>query len=84
MIGDMIGDNFVPRHPDKKVITIFAQANPDPKIGAEGINFVNNVFALYGWDLKDSIHCCGTSDSNFAISEELTLRAFKDGENLIG
>lgn len=84
MLGDMIDHSFIPRHPGKKLITVFAQANPDPKIHAEGIDFINNVFALYGWNLEDSIRCCGTSASNFAISEELSLRAFKDGENLIG
>ena len=82
MLGGL-GD-FVPRHPGKKFITIFAQGGADPKIGAEDIKFINNVFALYGWTLEDSIHCCGTHDTNFAISEELSLRAFKDGENLIG
>jgi len=77
------GHAITPRHPGKKVITIFSQANPDPKIHTEGINFVNNIFARYGWNLEDSIRCCGTSDPNFEISEELSLRAFKDGENLV-
>ena len=81
MLGGL-GD-FIPRHPGKKVITIFAQGGADPKIGADDINFINNVFALYGWDLADSIHCCGTHDSNFVISDELSLRTFKDGESLM-
>jgi len=80
----MVGDNLAPRHSGKKLITIFTQGYSDPEIAAEGIKFVNNIFARYGWDLEDSIHCCGTSDSNFAVFEELSLRAFKDGENLIG
>jgi len=79
----MLGDNWAPRHPGKKLITIFAQGQSNPEIGAEGIKNVNTFFEAYGWDLEDSIHCCGTSDSNFEISEELSLRAFKDGENLV-
>ncbi|WP_077612477.1 flavodoxin family protein [Clostridium sp. Marseille-P2415] len=81
----MLGVNFAPRHPGKKLITIFAQGNPDPKIGAEGIKFANDVLETYGWKLEDSIHCCGTNaDPDSAMFEELSLRAFQDGEKLIG
>lgn len=76
-------DKMTPRHSGKTLITIFAQGLSDPEIGTEGINYVNNMFARYGWGLEDSIHCCGTSNSNFEMSEELYLRAFKDGENLV-
>lgn len=80
----MLGDNFAPRHPGKKLITIFAQGNPNPEIGAEGIKFITNILGSYGWKLEDSIHYCGTNDPDLAVFEELSLRAFKDGENLIG
>ena len=81
----MLGDNFAPRHPGKKLITIFAQGNSDPKIGAEGIKFVNDILESYGWKLEDSIHYCGTSSNpDLAMFDELSLRAFKDGENLVG
>lgn len=80
----MVGENFAPRHPGKKVITIFAQGNSNPKIGEEGIKFVTNIFELYGWKVEDNIHFCGTSDPDLAVFEELSLRAFKDGENLVG
>ncbi len=80
----MVGDNFAPRHPGKKVITIFSQGNSNPEIGAEGIKFVTEIFELYGWKLEDSINYCGTNDPDSAMFEELSLRAFKDGENLIG
>jgi multimeric flavodoxin WrbA len=89
----MVGDNFAPRHPGKKVITIFAQGSPNTEMGAEGINFVNNGLVHYGWKLEDSIQCCGTTnfnsekferyDSNLEKFEELSLRAFKDGEKLV-
>ncbi|MFT8352945.1 flavodoxin family protein [Clostridium saccharoperbutylacetonicum] len=79
------GHTFTPRHPGKKLITIFAQANPDPKIGAEGIKFANNILEAYGWKLEDSLHYCGASDEpDLAMFDELSLRAFKDGENLVG
>lgn len=89
----MVGDNFAPRHPGKKVISIFVQGGLKPEMGAEGIKVVNDIFARYGWKLEDSIHYCGTTDfhsekfERFNASvekfEELSLRAFKDGENLV-
>lgn len=39
----MLGDNFTPRHPGKKLITIFVQGSPDPKIGAESVKFANDI-----------------------------------------
>lgn len=80
----MLGDNFAPRHPGKKVITIFAQANPNPEISTEGIKYITNIFELYGWKLEDSIHYCGTIAPDLTVLEVLSLRAFKDGENLVG
>lgn len=72
---------FIPRHPGKKLITIFAQGSLDPKKGAEAIKYVNNIFDVFGWKLEDCIHYCGNNDEMF---NELSLRAFKDGENLVG
>lgn len=39
----VLGDNFTPRHPGKKLITIFVQGSPDPKIGAESVKFANDI-----------------------------------------
>jgi multimeric flavodoxin WrbA len=81
----LIGENFVPRHPGKKIITVFAQGNPDPVIGEEGIKFITKIFTeVYGWELLDSIHYCGTNSPDLAKFEELSERAYKDGVTLIG
>lgn len=80
----MVGENFAPKHPDKKVITIFKQGNLDHKIGTEGIKHVTNIFEVYGWKLEDSIHFCGTSNPDLETFEELSSRTFKGWENLIG
>ncbi len=89
----MVGDNFAPRHTGKKVISIFTQGSPNPEMGAENIKVINSMFVAYGWELEDSILCCGTTnfhsekleryDSNLEQFEEISLRAFKDGENLV-
>ncbi|MFT8350748.1 flavodoxin family protein [Clostridium saccharoperbutylacetonicum] len=82
---EMNGQTVKPRHPDKKLITVFAQGSPDPKVGEAGIKFVTDVLVRYGWKLEDNIHCCGTSyNPDLAMFEELSKRAFKAGENLVG
>lgn len=49
------------------------------------MSFVTNIFETYGWKLEDSIYYCGTSaNPDLEKFEELSLRAFKDGENLVG
>lgn len=44
---------------------------------------VTNIFEAYGWKLEDSIQFCGTNNSDSQKFDEFSLRAFKDGENLI-
>ena len=64
---------------------IIFNGSPDPKVGEEGIKFANNILKKYGWSLEDTIHYCGTSnDLDLGMLEELSLRAFKAGENLVG
>lgn len=81
----MFGNDYKPKYPGKKLITIFTQGNPDPEIGAEGVKYANNMLEELGWVLKDSIHYCGISHGpDLTLFDELLLRAFKDGENLVG
>jgi multimeric flavodoxin WrbA len=89
----MLGNNFVPRHSGKKLISIFTQGSLNPQMGAESIKVVNNIFEKYGWELVDSIHYCGATDfhsekfdrfnSSVEKFEELSLRAFQGGKNLV-
>lgn len=80
----MFGNDYKPKYPDKKLITIFTQGNPDPKIGAKGVKFANNMLEELGWKLEDSIHYSGTSHNpDLALFDELSLKAFKDGQNLV-
>ncbi len=53
-------------------------------ISAEGIKYITDLFKTYGWILEDSIHYCGTTNPDLTVLEELSSRAFKDGENLVG
>lgn len=80
----MLGDKFVPRHPDKKAVTVFVQGNADAKIGEDGIRSINRTFDMYGWKIEDSIHYCGTSGNpDLQKDDKILARAFNAGRNLV-
>jgi len=81
MVGGMT--NFEPRHPGKKLLTVFSQGNVDKDSFIEGISHVNNVLKMYGWDLIDTIICSGTTNPHFEIAKDVLEKAFQDGKNLI-
>lgn len=71
----MMDANFIPRHPGKKVIAIYAQGDPREQAFAAAISSANYVFRMCGWNLLDSILCAGTSAENYTIPESLIERA---------
>lgn len=77
------GTNFEPRHPGKRLLTVFSQGNADKDSFIKSISHVNDILKAYGWDLIDSIICSGTTNPNFEIAKELLEQAFQDGKNLI-
>lgn len=79
----MVGEGFSARHPGKKAITVFAQGNLNPEIGAKAVEFINGIFeGTYGWKVEDTLHFCGTNNPDSEKFEELSKRAFLDGESL--
>jgi multimeric flavodoxin WrbA len=60
------GFAFIPRYPNKKVGTIFAQGAPDIEEFTPRITALNQYLSSrLGWDVVGSIICAGTSDSIF-------------------
>ena len=78
----MMDANFIPRHPGKKVIAVYAQGDPREQAFAPAINSANYVFRMCGWKLIDSILCAGTSSPDFIISDNLINRAKAAAEKL--
>lgn len=78
----MMDASFVPRHPNKKVIAIYAQGDPNEKMFTPSIRFANYVFRMSGWKLLDSIVCAGTSAAGFKIPEQTTARVKAAAEKL--
>ncbi len=78
----MVGDNFAPRYPGKKVVSIFAQANPDHSLFTDAMESTNRFFNLCGWDLVESLLLYGDVAPNYTIPNELLDRAFEAGKRL--
>ena len=75
----MMDANFIPRHPGKKVIAIYAQGDPREQAFAAAINSTNYVFRMCGWQLVDSILAAGTAAEGYAIPDTLIQRAKSAG-----
>lgn len=70
----MMDAAFVPRHPGKKVIAIYAQGDPREQAFAPAIASANYVYRMCGWKLIDSILASGTSAADYTIPETLKER----------
>lgn len=79
----MLGGDFKPRHPGKKAVTLYAQANIDENLCKTAIDTNNMFFTAFGWELVDSILSYGNSNPEYQIPQELLDRAFKAGKQLV-
>ena len=59
----MIDGNFAPRYKGKKVVTVYAQGQPDKSAYKDAVEKNNSVFSAFGWDLIESFICSGDADS---------------------
>ena len=71
----MMDAGFVPRHPGKKVIAIYAQGDPREQAFAAAIKSTDYVFRMCGWQQLDSILCAGTAAEGYEIPAALIDRA---------
>jgi len=78
----MMDADFIPRHPGKKVIAIYAQGDPREQAFSAAINAANYAFRMCGWKLLDSIVCAGTSADGYVIPTALIERAKAAAETL--
>jgi len=79
----MVGDAFVPRFPGKKVVTVYAQANPDSSLFSDAIKSANGFFELYGWDVIESLLVYGNTAQDYEMPKELLDRAYEAGRKLV-
>lgn len=78
----MYGDNFVPRYPGRKMVTVYAQANADPTAFADAIESTDSFFRGIGWDMVDSMLSYGNVLPGYSIPQQLLDRAYEAGKIL--
>ncbi len=78
----MLGEKYAARYPGKKVVTIFAQGNPNPDFLKGTIDQTNSFFKLFGWDMVDTFLITNTHDPACTISEEMMHSALEAGKAL--
>ena len=78
----MIDHKFAPRYPGKKVITVYAQGQPDEEIYKKSIDANNKIFLGFGWEIAECLLVAGTSARNYALPQELLDKAFDMGKTL--
>jgi len=79
----MFNEDFSPRYPGKKFVTIFAQAKADPHVMQEAIDSLNGLFGGYGWEKTRSFLIHGTADPQYTLEEALLQEAYEAGKALV-
>lgn len=79
----MFNEDFSPRFPGKKAVTIFAQAKDDPTVMQDAIDSVNGLISGYGWALEKSFLIAGTVAEGYTIPESLLKEAYQAGQQLV-
>ena len=79
----MMDRSFTPRHPGKKVLTVYTQGDPRTEIFRATVEQTNMVFRMCGWTLADSVVVGGIdSTAPYEIDAALLHRLYMAVENL--
>ncbi len=79
----MFDSNFTPRHPNKKVVAIYAQSTPDESAFNNIVENNNAAFKMFGWNLVKSFLLSNTMSPDMKISDETKKEAFEIGKSLV-
>ena len=79
----MFDSNFQPRHPNKKVVAIYAQSTPDESAFNNIVENNNAAFKMFGWNLVKSFLLSNTMSPDMKISDETKKEAFEIGKSLV-
>lgn len=78
------GVSFAPRHPGKRVATIFSQGDANTDRFEPAIKRFHGFLQVFGWKLEGSLVCSGVSSSDFSLSGQLLEQALQLGRQLAG
>ena len=79
----MLNGDFSPRHPGKKVVTIYAQGNPNKEMFKGSIDMNDNMMKMFGWDIADRFLCYGCNAPDYKIAPEMLAAAYAAGQGLV-
>lgn len=77
-----MGADFKPTNPGKKVVTAYAQGNPDVDSCKAAMESTNGVFGAFGWQLVDCLLSFGNGMPGYEIPQETMDQAFAAGRAL--
>lgn len=78
------GKALAPRHPGKRVVSIFAQGDANAERFLPAANRLHGFLHAFGWTVEDTLVCAGSGSDEFTVSQPLMEQAFKAGEKLAG
>lgn len=71
-----------PRYAGKKVVTVFAQANPDKEAFKGAMQGLHGLFGGFGWNLAESLVCAGPLTDDSPEFKQLLQQAYQAGQAL--
>ena len=72
-----------PRHPGKKVVTVYVQGDADPQRFRPAMDMTDRCLTMMGWKVLRRLSLCGTNDPALEIPPELLEQAFQAGRELV-
>lgn len=82
MFATLDGPTLAPRHPGKRVVSLFSQGDADPERFSPAMDRLHSLFRIFGWRLEGSLLCAGVGTEGFAVPDALKRRAFDLGAAL--
>lgn len=80
----MMGSDFSPTCPGKKMVAIYSQGNADPDKFKPSIDANNGIFTMFGWDVIKTFLITNTSDPEMKLDDKTLSEAAEIGRALIG
>jgi multimeric flavodoxin WrbA len=79
----VVNADFSPRYPGKKVVSVYAQGNPDKEMFKNVIEGTDAIINRLGWNLINSLLIHGSSAPDYIIPQDLLDIAYEAGKQLV-
>lgn len=73
-----------PRHPGKKVVTVYTQGNSDPALFRTAMATTDRCLSMMGWQVVERLLVTGTNDPRWQMPAETLDAAYAIGRELVG